>query len=106
ASENRQILVEGVRNKEPGSRYGKFTIIGGGGANISGGSLYTNKNEKDMLKLHGPQSTKDRFSGAAAGQAEVLYRRNSVFRVDSIDFDGDDVHVVLTAVKPEDAEGQ
>jgi hypothetical protein len=36
----------------------------------------------------------------AVGQAEILYRRNTCFRVDSISAKGADVHVTLSVLAP------
>lgn len=110
ASENRQLLVQGVTNATPGTRYVKFTILGGGGANISGGSLYNNANELQFHNMATPNDSfktkmKRKYGTANAGQAEILYRRNSVFKVESIKFSGKSIYVVVVASTPEEAEG-
>ncbi|TWT55415.1 hypothetical protein KOR42_28010 [Thalassoglobus neptunius] len=93
ASENRQLLVNGVENPGPNDRYVKIAIYGRGGINISGGSLYSNANERAMMKNDHPKTW--RFRTAHAGQAEILYDRGTVFRVRKITPNGNDVHVVL-----------
>lgn len=91
-SENRQLLQEGAVDRKPGTRFVRFTIAGTGGANISGGSQYTNENAKAMAKLHGLKGPH------SVGQAEILFRRGSLFRIESITPAGEDVHVVATRV--------
>ena len=94
ASENRQLLVNGVENPVPGSRYVKMSIVGHGGVNISGGSAYSNANEQALLKQLYPKTW--RLRTAHAGQAEILYNRATIFRVEKITPSGNDVHVVLS----------
>lgn len=99
-SENRQLLQEGAVERKPGTRFVRFTIIGTGGANISGGSHYTNENAKAMAKLHGLRGPH------AVGQAEILFRRGSLFRIESITPAGQDVQVVATRVDPDEVAGK
>lgn len=91
-SENRQLLQEGGVTRKAGTRLVKFTIVGTGGANISGGGQYTNENTKAMKKMYGLKGPH------SVGQAEILFRRGSLFRIDSITAVGEDVHVVATRV--------
>ena len=94
ASENRQLFVRGVENPVPGSRYVKMSIVGHGGVNVSGGSNYNNDNEQALLKQLYPKTW--RLRKASAGQAEILYNRATIFRVEKINQSGNDVHVVLS----------
>lgn len=100
ASENRQLLVHGVTNPAAGSRYVKMSIVGHGGVNISGGSTYTNANEQALVDQLYPRKWKKpstwRKPTAHAGQAEILYPRDTIFRVEKINQSGNDVHVVLS----------
>lgn len=98
ASENRQLLVNGVKNPAAGTRYVKFSIVGVGGINISGGSAYNNHNEKLLLQQLYPKTWRTRT--AHAGQAEVLYARGTIFRVQKITPAGNDVKVVVTIPNP------
>jgi hypothetical protein len=106
ASENRQILVSGIKNPPPGTRYVKFVIVGSGGINISGGSLYTNANELAFHNMAAPNESwfdklRRRLTSANAGQAEILYPRGYVYGVDQIQPDGNDVHVKLSIPHPQ-----
>jgi hypothetical protein len=94
SSENRQLLVNGVIDPVAGSRYVKMAIHGSGGVNISGGSQYNNANELLFLKQMYPKTWKVRT--AEAGQAEVLYNRGTIFRVDKVNAVDNDIHVVLS----------
>jgi insecticidal toxin complex protein TccC len=109
ASENRRLLVEGVNNAMPGTRYVKFTIIGSGGANIAGGSPYTNAAEEKMHNLAARgegigAKLKRAFGTPPSGQAEILYPRDSAFRVEKISANGDDVLVVVRSSSRQEAE--
>lgn len=105
SSENRQLLTQGILNAPKGTRYVKFTIIGGGGANVSGGGQYTNENEAKFHDMNKKKTLSDKMSGPQAGQAEILFRRNTVFRIESIVDSGTDVHVVVRKVEPGDVTG-
>jgi hypothetical protein len=99
-SENRQLLQEGAVERKAGTRFVKFTIVGTGGANISGGGPYTNemgKRGKKELGLKGPSTV---------GQAEILFRRGSLFRIESVTPVGEDIHVMATRVDASDLGGQ
>jgi insecticidal toxin complex protein TccC len=106
ASENRQLLISGIKNPPPGTRYVKFVIVGAGGINISGGSLYSNANE---LAFHNMapqgetyfQKLKRKLSTPAAGQAEILYPKGLAYQVDLIQPEGNDVHVKLSIPQPQ-----
>lgn len=106
SSENRQLLTQGILNAPKGTRYVKFTIIGGGGANVSGGGQYTNENEAKFHDMNKKKSLGDKLAGPQAGQAEILFRRNTVFRIESIVDSGTDVHVVVRKVDPGEVKGQ
>ncbi|MCU1494662.1 MAG: hypothetical protein JWO62_2426, partial [Acidimicrobiaceae bacterium] len=69
-------------------------------ANISGGGPYTNemgKRGKKELGLKGPSTV---------GQAEILFRRGSLFRIESVTPVGEDIHVMATRVDASDLGGQ
>jgi hypothetical protein len=100
ASENRQLLGQGVLNPSANTRYVKFVIVGTSGINISGGSMYTNENERTMHQRKNNGIFKGLFTIANAGQAEILYPRGTVFRVDLIKQEGDDVRVKLSVLDP------
>lgn len=105
-SENRQLLREADESRKPGVRYVKFTIVGSGGANISGGGPYTNmtpEQKKASEKMYAKLPPEERPSGV--GQAEILFGRGTVFRVERIEPDGVDTLVVLTRVPPEQLAG-
>jgi insecticidal toxin complex protein TccC len=108
ASENRQLLVNGVLNPGPNTRYVKFVIIGRGGINISEKSLYNNTN---MQALHNqaPQNDnlfrqiKRAMTSPEAGQAEILFPRGFYFTVEAIANAGQNVHVRLSVPWPQAA---
>ncbi|XAM00834.1 hypothetical protein OT109_05490 [Phycisphaeraceae bacterium D3-23] len=99
ASENRQLLVSGVNNPAAGTRYVKFSIVGIGGINISGGSAYNNQQGVALLKYYYPKTWRVRT--AQAGQAEILYARGTIFRVQKITPVGRDVKVVVNIPDPQ-----
>ncbi len=99
ASEHRQFLIHGVKNPDAGTRYVKMSINGVGGINISGGSQYTNTNEAAITKMTHKKTWRVRTP--AAGQAEILYNRDCIFRVDKIDRNNDEIRVVVTRLDPQ-----
>lgn len=99
SSEHRQFLINGIKNPPVGSRYIKFVIIGQGGINISGGGQYTNANEQAFLKQMHPKSYK--FKTAEAGQAEILFQRETVLRILSVDVGAEHTHVSAEVVHPQ-----
>ena len=103
SSEHRQFLITGIKNPPAGSRYIKFVIIGQGGINISGGGQYTNANEQAFLKQMNPKSY--HFKTADAGQAEILFPRNTVLRIESIAVNVDHTHVSASIVHPQPMPG-
>jgi hypothetical protein len=110
SSENRQFLQEAKDKRERGVRFVMFTIIGSGGANISGGGPYTNAAGLEAKKGVQMGDKRVKIAGLkerdTVGQAEILFRRNSMFRIDTITFKGPDVHVVATKVSSEDLQGK
>ena len=110
ASENRQLLVQGVQNPAPGTRYVKYTIVGAGATNISGGSQYTDS-ERAGLPQHelaqGLRGHEDEEEGPGpcrrAGRG--LVPSQQLLHVDSIRAEGGDFHVMITKVEPKDAKG-
>ena len=103
SSEHRQFLINGIKNPPVGSRYIKFVIIGQGGINISGGGAYTNANEQAYLKQIHPKS--HAFKTAEAGQAEILFPRNTVIRIESVTVNVDHTHVSASIVHPQPGAG-
>jgi hypothetical protein len=103
SSEHRQFLINGIKNPPVGSRYIKFVIIGQGGINISGGGQYTNTNEQAFLKQMHPKSY--RFKTAEAGQAEILFPRGTVLRIESVAVNPDHTHVSASIMHPQPVGG-
>src|SRR5579859_446436 len=103
SSEHRQFLINGIKNPPAGSRYIKFVIIGQGGINISGGGQYTNANEQAFLEQIHPKSYM--FKTAEAGQAEILFPRGTILRIQSVVVNPDHTHVSATVLKPQVAGG-
>jgi insecticidal toxin complex protein TccC len=108
ASENRRLLVNGVQNPPPNTRYVKFVIIGQGGINISEKSQYNNANEQAFHNLGagGPNDNllkklKRAMTSPEAGQAEILFPRGFYFRVEAISTAGNDKHVRLSVPWPQ-----
>jgi insecticidal toxin complex protein TccC len=108
SSENRRLLVNGVQNPPPNTRYVKFVTIGQGGINISEKSQYNNANEQALHNLGaGGQNdnllkqTKRAMTGPEAGQAEILFPRGFYFRVEAISTVGNDKHVRLSVPWPQ-----
>lgn len=98
SSEHRQFLVNGIKNPPPGTVYVKFVIIGRGGVNISGGA-YTNAAEQQFLEMEHPKTYM--FRTAHAGQAEILFPRRTVLRVESISASGGHWHVAASIPNPQ-----
>lgn len=117
ASENRQFLVNGIKNAAPGTRYVKMCIIGQGGINIAGngfdpmqpnnniGSKYTNEAERlvtEMENTHRGRFQRNRTPDA--GQAEILFPRGYAFRVERISRKFNHTHVVVSVPVPQPAQ--
>jgi len=100
-SQNRQFLQDGMVARKAGMRFVKLTYIASGGANISGAGPYNNETAlrgKKELGLKGADTV---------GQAEILFRRNTVFLVNKIAVGkSGDVHVVVTKVDADVLAGQ
>ena len=89
-SENRQLLnKKNLETYKKTDRLVRFTLIGSGGANISAQSPHTNETYKQLAAIEKKKP--------GAGQAEILFRRNTCFQIQKIDLKGRDVHV--TAIK-------
>jgi hypothetical protein len=117
ASENRQLLVSGVPGAAAGTRYVKFVIVGTGGINIAahyvpGGGWgptpsYSNANEAalDAAKRQGESDVawkmRLKFKSRPAGQAEILFNRGLIYRVEAVEAKGNDFHVRLTVPNPQ-----
>ncbi len=97
-SEHRQFLINGILNPPPGSIYVKFVIVGQGGMNVSGGG-YTNANEQQLLEQLHPKT--HYFRTAEAGQAEILFPRETILRIESVSAHGADYHVSATIPQPQ-----
>jgi insecticidal toxin complex protein TccC len=97
-SEHRQFLVNGIKDPKPGTVFVKFIIHGRGGVNISGAAHYTNAMQKQVMQQLNPKT--HMFRTADAGQAEILYPRNVIMRVDSIVKAGRNWHVAATIPNP------
>lgn len=107
ASENRRLLSKPIQNPAPGDRSVRFVICGAGGVNVAGASLYTNASEAGLVEMsrRGARSVvqklKRHFEEADAGQAEVLFPRGTVFRVEEIRPAADGAHVRLSVPSPQ-----
>jgi hypothetical protein len=101
-SEHRQFLINGIQNPPPGSVYVKFVIIGQGGMNVSGGG-YTTQNEQQLLEQLHPKT--HHFRTAEAGQAEILFPRGTILRIESVAAHGGHYHVSATIPNPQPGGG-
>ncbi|HEX7360583.1 MAG TPA: hypothetical protein VF283_08840 [Bryobacteraceae bacterium] len=116
-SENRQFVANGVPGAAAGTRYVKFVIIGTSGINIAAhyapgmgwGPVpsYSNANEAalDAAKRPGESDVAWKmrlaFKSRPAGQAEILFNRGLIYRVDAIQAVGTDFHVRLSVPNPQ-----
>jgi len=119
-SENRQLLVNGINNPPAGVRYVKFVIMGQGGINIAAhfnstqqadrnagwtmGLSYSNENEAALAAQRRPNESaaaykmRMMFTEPGSGQAEILFDRDTIFKVEAIQsfMNSNDVHVRLS----------
>ena len=97
-SEHRQFLINGIKNPPVGTIYVKFVITGRGGVNVSGGT-YTNTAMQQLLEYDNPKT--HMFRTADAGQAEILFPRGTILRVDRVVAAAPHWHVVASIPNPQ-----
>ncbi|MDE9446918.1 hypothetical protein KKJ04_15220 [Xenorhabdus bovienii] len=86
------------------TRYVKIALLSNKGGNIAAPELsqYNNENEKKIFDLTQNKSMTERLKGPPAGQAEILFPRETPFKVHSIKQDGRNVYVLLSDIAAND----
>ena len=114
-SENRQFIAR-IPNVQAGDRFVKFVIVGAGGINVAahypaGGwaptPSYSNANEAILDSIQRPGESalawkmRLKLKSRPAGQAEILYNRGTIFRVEQIAQSGADFNVRVSVPNPQ-----
>ncbi|MDE9429183.1 hypothetical protein KKI95_04820 [Xenorhabdus bovienii] len=84
------------------TRYVKMALLSNKGVNIADISLYNNTNEKILFDQKRSKTLTERLKGPPAGQAEILFPKETRFKIHAIKQEGRNVYVLLSDIAAND----
>ncbi|CDH03392.1 ADP-ribosyltransferase [Xenorhabdus bovienii] len=84
------------------TQYVKMALLSNKGINIADISQYNNESEKRVFDQASSKTLTERLKGPPAGQAEILFPKETRFKIHAIKQDGRNVYVLLSDIAAND----